>query len=202
MKPGRDHPKPAGSSDPTPALEGNRRDLYVFDDGTATRESIDLVLRLVSQATPDAGRIRWISLRPRRVRRDVDAPWISRLTDEAMRSGIRLLVQDDADLALDLAWDGVELASVGRSVSVARDLLGPERVVVVRHDGGSALAAATVGLADVVLCVTDGPAPRVEWPTRLALGRDPSDQPRSHARAVSLGDAGAFLETHELREHA
>jgi len=77
--------------------------------------------------------VRWISLRPARARRVTDAE-----IDLADLAGVRLLVQGDAELALERGLHGVELRPRGRTVEAARRLLGPERTIALdlRDAGG------------------------------------------------------------------
>lgn len=121
---------------------------YVRDEGAASRGA-DLGAWL-----DGSHGARWISLRPARARAVTDAE-----IDLADLAGVRLLVQGDAELALERGLHGVELRPRGRAVDAARRLLGPERVVALDLRGDASGSDDDLAAADVVLLAPGGGIP-------------------------------------------
>lgn len=87
-----------------------------------------------------------------------------RLAQRCRRSGVRLLVNERADVALAVGADGVHLPEAGLPVAAARALVGPERLVGCSAHGAGQLAARAG--ADFALFgpVFDTPAKRAFGP--------------------------------------
>jgi len=167
--------------------------LYVRDGGTTPRESF---VGAALSALEAAGSGGFLSVRPRRL--DAASEREARALEAAARAhGVHLLLQDDAERALDLDWDGAELPLKGRTVPVARALLGPERVIALRIDPHVPAAPRMISLGDVVLWPAEGAVLTVSWPLRLA--RANASASRREVGLVELADVPQLAAAHARR---
>lgn len=120
--------------------------VYFVCDAARVREPAQTCARVA-----EAG-LRLVQLRMKGLR-DVDAYTLAaQVATELRRRGALLIVNDRVDLALAVDADGVHVGAEDLPVSVARRILGPDRVVgASAHDATEATGAVQAG-ADYLGC--------------------------------------------------
>jgi thiamine-phosphate pyrophosphorylase len=117
-------------------------DLYVVTDRqqTAGRPLLEVVEAALR------GGVRAVQLREKDLAPRALYPLAQEVRQLTRRYGARLLVNDRLDVALAVGADGVHLTTTSLPTAVARQLVGPERLVgVSTHSLGEAHAAAEGG---------------------------------------------------------
>jgi thiamine-phosphate pyrophosphorylase len=154
---------------------------------TDRRATAGRPLRPVVEACLGAG-LRAVQLREK----DLPARDLLRLATDlrelTARHRARFLVNDRLDVALAVGADGVHLPAAGLPPSVARALLGPERLVgVSTHSAAEAEAAAAEG-ADLVFLgpIYDTPSKRPFGPPR-GLAELAAACQRSRRPVIAIG---------------
>lgn len=113
-----------------------------------------------------AGGVRCVQLREKDLPPSELLALARHLREMTARHGALLLINDRIDVALAVGADGVHLGETALPADIARQLLGPERLIGVScHDRQGALAAAEKG-ADFI---TFGPV--YHTPSKAAYGK-------------------------------
>jgi thiamine-phosphate pyrophosphorylase len=122
-------------------------DLYVVTDRQLTGgRSLCLVVQAALRGGARAFQLREKDLTPREI-----YPLALEIRQLTQAYGARLLINDRVDVALAVDADGVHLTTTSLSASIARRLLGPDRLIgVSTHSLAEAQAAAEEG-ADFLL---------------------------------------------------
>ncbi len=120
--------------------------VYFVCDVARTRNAVQTCARVAEVG------VRLVQLRMKGLR-DADAYALAaQVATELRRRGALLVVNDRVDLALAVGADGVHVGAADLPVSVARRLVGPERIVgASAHDASEATRAVQAG-ADYLGC--------------------------------------------------
>ena len=140
-----------------------RAGVYFVCDVARSREPAQLCARVAEVG------VRLVQLRIKGLRDDEAYALAAHVATELRRRGALLLVNDRVDLALAVDADGVHLGAHDLPVSIARRLLGPDRVVgASAHDASEATREVQAG-ADYLGCGSVFPTSTKEGATVRGL---------------------------------